>query len=144
MPRTRLQGSPEFAASSEPERDLHEFLTQLHDSLHEVISREDQVHAHVPFSTREMANQRRTVHEMASAGITDTRFYITRTDLPTTNSWQVPSHILSILTHTAQFSRRDDEDAPGHLSWFVRITGAPADDIYLDMFPFSLVGRAVT
>ncbi|KAI3754900.1 hypothetical protein L1987_54692 [Smallanthus sonchifolius] len=91
---------------------------------------------------------RRTVHQRASDGVTGPRSPITRPAIPNANSWQIPSHVMSTITHATHFHGLEDEDAPGHLSRFVRIcdtfniTGVSEDDIYLGLFPFSLSGRA--
>ncbi|KAI3732241.1 hypothetical protein L1987_63442 [Smallanthus sonchifolius] len=63
---------------------------------------------------------------------------------------QIPSHVMSMITHATQFHGLEDEDAPGHVSRFVRIcdtfniTGVYKDAIYLRLFPFSLSGHAST
>ncbi|KAI3773726.1 hypothetical protein L1987_48256 [Smallanthus sonchifolius] len=65
-------------------------------------------------------------------------------------STQIPSHVMSTITHATQFHGLEDEDAPGHVSRFARIcdtfnlTGVSKDAIYLRLFPFSLSGRAST
>ncbi|KAI3815718.1 hypothetical protein L1987_15397 [Smallanthus sonchifolius] len=93
---------------------------------------------------------RRTVHQRASDGVTGVRSSITRPAIPNTNTLQIPSHVMSTITHATQFHGLEDEDAPGHLSRFARIcdtfniTGVSKDAIYLRLFPFSLSGRAST
>ncbi|KAI3774223.1 hypothetical protein L1987_48770 [Smallanthus sonchifolius] len=93
---------------------------------------------------------RRTVHTRASDWVTGARSLITRPTIPTINSWQIPSHVLSTIAHATQFHDLEDEDAPGHVSRFARIcdtfniTGVSKDAIYLRLFPFSLYGRAST
>ncbi|KAI3732645.1 hypothetical protein L1987_63852 [Smallanthus sonchifolius] len=55
---------------------------------------------------------------------------------------------MSMITHATLFHVLEDEDAPGHLSRYVRIcdtfniTGVCEDAIYLRLFPFSLSGSA--
>ncbi|KAK9057912.1 hypothetical protein SSX86_022751 [Deinandra increscens subsp. villosa] len=91
---------------------------------------------------------RRTVHEQASAGVTEARFAIAQPAIANTANWQVPSHVINTLTHSIQFHGREDEDAPTHISRFIRIcntfglTGVANEIIYLRLFPFSLTSRA--
>jgi hypothetical protein len=93
---------------------------------------------------------RRIIHEMASDSLSDTRFSITRPAMPNDNNWQVSSHVLNTIRNSTQFNGLDDEDAPGHLSRFVRIcdtfgiTGVTLEAIYLRLFPFSLADRAAS
>ncbi|KAI3694807.1 hypothetical protein L1987_77788 [Smallanthus sonchifolius] len=93
---------------------------------------------------------RRTVHQRASDGVTGARSSITRPAIPNVNSWQIPSHVMSTITHATQFNGLKDEDAPGHVSHFAyicdvfNITGVSKDTIYLRLFPFSLYGCAST
>ncbi|KAI3821022.1 hypothetical protein L1987_08578 [Smallanthus sonchifolius] len=88
--------------------------------------------------------------ERASDGVTGARSSITRPTIPNTNTWQIPSHVMSTITHATQFHGLEDEDTPGHLSRFARIfdtfniTGVSKDAIYLRLFPFSLSGHAST
>ncbi|XP_076907525.1 uncharacterized protein LOC143564004 [Bidens hawaiensis] len=57
---------------------------------------------------------------------------------------------MNSITNSAQFYGLDDEDAPGHLSRFVRIcetfniNNISSDVIHLKLFPFSLSGRAAS
>ncbi|KAI3807840.1 hypothetical protein L1987_23775 [Smallanthus sonchifolius] len=90
---------------------------------------------------------RRTVHQRASDGVTGARCSIICLAIPNTNTWQIPSHVMSTITHATQFHGLEDEDAPGHLSRFARIcdtfniTGVSKDAIYLRLFPFSLSAK---
>ncbi|KAD4888365.1 hypothetical protein E3N88_20438 [Mikania micrantha] len=92
---------------------------------------------------------RRTVHQQATAGFTGLNNPITPPPIPNENSWQIPSYIMTVINN-AQFSGRDDEDAPTHLARLTRICGtfnlqgATEDAIFMHLFPFSLSGRAAT
>ncbi|KAD6795094.1 hypothetical protein E3N88_05990 [Mikania micrantha] len=101
----------------------------------------------VPFDPQMAA--RRTVHQQATAGFTGLNNPILLPPIPNENSWQIPSYIMNAINN-AQFSGRDDEDAPAHLAKLTRICGtfnlqgATNDAIFLQLFPFSLSGRAAT
>ncbi|KAD3639954.1 hypothetical protein E3N88_29177 [Mikania micrantha] len=92
---------------------------------------------------------RRTVHQQATAGFTGLNNPIAPPPIPNENSWQIPSYIMTAVNN-AQFSGRDDEDAPAHLARLTRICGtfnlqgATEDAIFMHLFPFSLSGRAAT
>ncbi|KAD4981964.1 hypothetical protein E3N88_18635 [Mikania micrantha] len=92
---------------------------------------------------------RRTMHQQATAGFTRLNNPITPPPIPNENSWQIPSYIMTAINN-AQFSGRDDEDAPAHLARLTRICGtfnlqgATEDAIFMHLFPFSLSGRAAT
>ncbi|KAD4888160.1 hypothetical protein E3N88_20233 [Mikania micrantha] len=92
---------------------------------------------------------RRTVHKLASHGVVGARSAITRPGV-NNNNWQIPSHVMSTIMNSTQFHGLDDEDAPGHLSLFVRIcdtfriNGVSEEAVYLRLFPFTLAGRAAT
>ena len=92
---------------------------------------------------------RRTVHQRASDGVIGARSSILRPNVGANRSWQIPSHVMSTITNSTQFHGLDDEDAPGHLSKFVRICdtfridGVTDEAIYLRLFPFTLSGRAI-
>ncbi|KAK1421773.1 hypothetical protein QVD17_24388 [Tagetes erecta] len=92
----------------------------------------------------------RTVHERASDGVTGARSSITRPEVANTNNWQIPSYVMTTITSATQFHDLEEEDAPGHLSRFVRvcdtfnITNVNGDAVYLRLFPFSLSGRAAS
>ncbi|KAI3795210.1 hypothetical protein L1987_37859 [Smallanthus sonchifolius] len=152
MPNTRSQGSPSFASFQEPERELHERTRDFRERLEELVKSKVRSTSPVPISIMGDADPpaRRTVHQRASEGVTGARSSITRPTIPNTNSWQIPSHVMSTITHATQFHGLEDEDAPGHLSRFARIcdtfniTGVSKDAIYLRLFPFSLSGRAST
>ncbi|KAI3807563.1 hypothetical protein L1987_23493 [Smallanthus sonchifolius] len=152
MPNTRSQGSPSFATFQEPERELHERTRDFRERLEELVKSKVRSTSPVPISIMGDADPpaRRTVHQRASEGVTGARSSITRPTIPNTNSWQIPSHVMSTITHATQFHGLEDEDAPGHLSRFARIcdtfniTGVSKDAIYLRLFPFSLSGRAST
>ncbi|KAI3786580.1 hypothetical protein L1987_40359 [Smallanthus sonchifolius] len=127
MHHTCSQGSPPYSASLEPERELHEHTHDFWERLKAICS-----------------NQR------ANDGVLGARSLIARPSIPNTNTSQIPSHVMSTITHATQFHGLEDEDAPGHLSRFMRIcdtfniTGVSKDAIYLSLFPFSLSGRAST
>jgi hypothetical protein len=149
MPHTQSRGSPEFAATSEPERLLSERLSELRDRLSRVILQEDEAISHipapVPFPVLDMGEPpRRTIHEMANDGLAGARFPYARPAMPNGNNWQIPSHVINSITNSTQFNGLDDEDAPEHLSRFTRITGVTPEAIYLCLFPFSLGGRAAS
>ncbi|KAD4385637.1 hypothetical protein E3N88_25806 [Mikania micrantha] len=93
--------------------------------------------------------ERRTVHQQATAGFTGLNNPITVPNITNENSWQIPSYIMTAINNT-QFNGRDDEDAPAHIARLTRICGtfnlqgATEDAIFLQLFPFSLAGRAAT
>jgi hypothetical protein len=93
---------------------------------------------------------RRTIHKMASDGLDGARFPYARPAMPNGNNWHIPSHVLTTISNSTQFNAIDYEDAPGHLSRFIRIcdtfgiTGVTPEAIYLRLFPLSLVGRAAS
>ncbi|KAI3819910.1 hypothetical protein L1987_13763 [Smallanthus sonchifolius] len=152
MHHTRLQGSPSFTAFSEPKRELHERTRDFRERLKAFCSNQVRSPSPIPFPTMGDTDPpaRRTVHPRASDGVTGERSSITRPTISNTNSWQIPSHVMSTITHATQFHGLEDEDAPGHVSHFARIcdtfniTGVSKDAIYLRLFPFSLSGRAST
>ncbi|KAD2805505.1 hypothetical protein E3N88_38882 [Mikania micrantha] len=92
---------------------------------------------------------RRTVHQQATAGFTGLNNPITVPNITNENSWQIPSYIMTAINNS-QFNGRDDEDAPAHIARLTRICGtfnlqgATEDAIFLQLFPFSLAGRAAT
>ncbi|KAI3805520.1 hypothetical protein L1987_27970 [Smallanthus sonchifolius] len=120
-------GSPPYSAFLEPERELQERTRDFRERLKALCST-----------------------QRASDGDTGPRSSITRPTIPNTNFWQIPSHVMSTITHATQFHGLEDEDAPGHLSRFARIcdtfniTGVSKDAIYLRLFPFSLSAHAST
>ncbi|XP_022035144.1 uncharacterized protein LOC110937011 [Helianthus annuus] len=65
-----------------------------------------------------MANARQTVHQQATQGFTGLASPITVPPIVSENSWQIPSYAI--------------------------LHGAPNDATYLQLFPFSLAGRAAT
>ncbi|KAI3821277.1 hypothetical protein L1987_08841 [Smallanthus sonchifolius] len=152
MQHTRSQGSPEFTTYSEPERELHESTRNFRERLKVLCKNQVRDTSPVPFPTMGDANPpaRRTVHQRASDGVTGLRSSITRPAIPNTNNWKIPSHVMNNIIHSTQFHGLGDEDAPGHLSHFVRICdtfniiGVSEDVTYLRLFPFSLSGRAAT
>ncbi|KAI3819558.1 hypothetical protein L1987_13399 [Smallanthus sonchifolius] len=91
----------------------------------------------------------RELHERTQ-DFTGARSSITYPAILNTNTWQIPSHVMSTITHATQFHSLEDEDAPRHLSRFARICdtfnimGVSKDAIYLRLFPFSLSCRAST
>ncbi|XP_021985079.1 uncharacterized protein LOC110880984 [Helianthus annuus] len=97
-----------------------------------------------------MANARQTVHQQATQGFTGLASPITVPPIVSENSWQIPSYAMQAITNSIQFHGREDEDAPAHINRFSRILatfslhGAPNDATYLQLFPFSLAGRAAT
>ncbi|XP_035834233.1 uncharacterized protein LOC118482713 [Helianthus annuus] len=97
-----------------------------------------------------MANPRQTVHQQATQNFTGLASPITVPPIVNDNSWQIPSYAMQAITNTIQFHGRDDEDAPTHINRFSRMLatfslhGAPNDATYLQLFPFSLAGRAAT
>ena len=140
MHHTRSKGVPEFSAFSEPEREFYRRLRDQH-----IVQLLD--------SALEMAEPppvRRTVHQRASSGVTGARSSISRPTVQANQTWQIPSHVMSTITNSTQFHGLDEEDAPGHLSRFVRIcdtfrvNGVSEEAIYLRLFPFTLSGRAIT
>ncbi|KAI3773452.1 hypothetical protein L1987_47981 [Smallanthus sonchifolius] len=147
-----LAGSPPYSALLEPERELHERTRDFRERLKKLCKSQVRSTSPLPFPTMGGADPpaRRTVHQRASEGVTGARSSITRPAIPNTNTWQIPSHVMSTITHATQFHGLEDEDAPGHLSRFTRIcdtfniTGVSKDAIYLRLFPFSFAGRAST
>jgi len=97
-----------------------------------------------------MADRRQTVHQQATHGFTGLASPITVPPIVNENSWQIPSYAMQAITNNIQFHGREDEDAPAHVNRFSRILatfrlqGASIDAIYLQLFPFSLAGRAAT
>ena len=97
-----------------------------------------------------MANPRQTVHQQATQNFTGLASPITVPPIVNENSWQIPSYAMQAITNTIQFHGRDDEDAPAHINRFSRMLAtfslhrAPNDATYLQLFPFSLAGRAAT
>ncbi|KAD6796323.1 hypothetical protein E3N88_07219 [Mikania micrantha] len=93
--------------------------------------------------------ERCTVHQQATAGFTGLNNPITVPNITNENLWQIPSYIMTAINNS-QFNGRDDEDAPAHLARLTRICGifnlqgATEDAIFLQLFPFSLAGRAAT
>ncbi|KAD5803433.1 hypothetical protein E3N88_14793 [Mikania micrantha] len=93
--------------------------------------------------------ERRTVHQQATAGFTGLNNPILLPPIPNENSWQIPSYIMTAINNS-QFNGRDDEDAPAHFARLTRICGtfnlqgATNDAIFLQLFRFSLAGRAAT
>ncbi|KAJ0520261.1 putative nucleotidyltransferase, Ribonuclease H [Helianthus annuus] len=150
MPHTRSQGPPEFFASSEPERELFERLSQHQKRISRITDKK--VLIPIPFPTVAMGDNpaRRTVNQHATEGFTGGRTSITTPEAPANQNWQIPSHIMTTISNSAQFHGLEDEDAPGHITRFLRICstfnlhGVTADAVYLRLFPFSLSGRAAT
>ncbi|XP_022003135.1 uncharacterized protein LOC110900558 [Helianthus annuus] len=97
-----------------------------------------------------MANARQTVHQEATQNFTGLASPITIPPIVNDHSWQIPSYAMQAITNSIQFHGRDDEDAPAHINRFSRmlatfsLQGAPNDATYLQLFPFSLAGRAAT
>ncbi|KAI3808176.1 hypothetical protein L1987_24122 [Smallanthus sonchifolius] len=136
----------------EPERELHERTRDFRERLKALCSTRVRPVSPIPFPDMGDADPPaiRTVHQRANEGVTSARSSITNPTIPNTNTWQIPSHFMSTITHATQFHGLEDEDAPGHLSRFTRmcdtfnITGVSKDAINLRLFPFSLSGRAST
>ncbi|KAI3825461.1 hypothetical protein L1987_06950 [Smallanthus sonchifolius] len=148
-----FQGSPPYSAFPEPERELHELTRGIRECLKAFCSNQVRSTSPIPFPIMSDVDPpaRRTVHQRASDGVTGARSSITRPAIPNTNRWQIPSHVLSTITHATQFHGLEDEDAPGHLSCYFthicdtfNITGVSKDAIYLRLFPFSLSRRSST
>ncbi|XP_021989152.1 uncharacterized protein LOC110885749 [Helianthus annuus] len=103
-----------------------------------------------PENLEPMANPRKTVHQQATQNFTGLASPITVPPIVNDNSWQIPSYAMQAITNTIQFHGRDDEDALAHINRFSRMLatfslhGAPNDATYLQLFPFSLAGRAAT
>ncbi|XP_022007818.1 uncharacterized protein LOC110907095 [Helianthus annuus] len=93
---------------------------------------------------------RQTVHQESTAGFTSANSPITLPAINNDKSWKIPSYIFAVITNSCQFHGRDDEDAPAHISRLTRlcstfsIEGANLDARFLQVFPFSLAGRATT
>ena len=93
-----------------------------------------------------MAN--RTVYQQATTGFTGATSPITLPNIANDRSWQIPSYIMTAITNSCQFHGRDDEDAPAHINRITclcstfSIEGVNLDARYLQVFPFSLAGRA--
>ncbi|KAI3744351.1 hypothetical protein L1987_57430 [Smallanthus sonchifolius] len=150
MQHTRSQGSPDFEAYSEPERELRERNRKFCSRLSELV--EKKVRIPIPIVDMGDANPpaRRTVHQRACDGFTSARSSITRPALSNTNTWQIPSHVMNTINNSTKFHGLEDEDAPRHLSRFTRIcdtfriTGATDDAILLRLFLFTLSGCSAT
>ncbi|KAI3682895.1 hypothetical protein L1987_83248 [Smallanthus sonchifolius] len=152
MHNTRSQGSPSYSAFLEAERELHQRTRDFLERLKQLC--ENQVRPISPIPFPEMGDvdprARRKVHQRASDGVTGARSSITRPAIPNVNSWQIPSHVMSKITHATQFHGFEDEDVPGHLPHFVcicdtfNIMDVSGDAIYLRVFPFSLSGHVST
>ncbi|KAI3786425.1 hypothetical protein L1987_40092 [Smallanthus sonchifolius] len=99
-----------------------------------------------PEPIAQMAN--RTVYQQATIGFTGEASPITLPNITNDKSWQIPSYIRTAITNSCQFHGRDDEDAPAHITRITRlcstfsIEGVNLDARYLQVFPFSLAGRA--
>ncbi|KAJ0521787.1 putative retrotransposon gag domain-containing protein [Helianthus annuus] len=94
---------------------------------------------------------RQTVHQESTAGFTGANSPITLPAINNDKSWKIPSYIFAVITNSCQFHSRDDEDArSAHISRLTRlcstfsIEGANLDARFLQVFPFSLVGRTAT
>ncbi|XP_021975523.1 uncharacterized protein LOC110870652 [Helianthus annuus] len=91
---------------------------------------------------------RRTVYDQATTGFAGGNSPITLPEIPNDRSWQIPSYIMTAITNSCQFHGRDDEDAPAHINRITRlcstfsIEGVNLDARYLQVFLFSLAGRA--
>ena len=143
MPHTRSHGSPEFQLTS-PEQILRTRRPELPRDPVGILGVVDLL----PIMG-DRPPPRRTVHDLASEGVFGARSAITRPGVTNAN-WQIPSQVMSTITNSTQFHGLEDEDAPGHLSLFVRIcdtfriNGVTDEAIYLRLFPFTLAGRAAT
>ncbi|KAI3670910.1 hypothetical protein L1987_87554 [Smallanthus sonchifolius] len=90
-----------------------------------------------------------TVHQRSTAGYTANSPIILPA-ITNDKSWQIPSYIMTAINNSCQFHGRDDEDAPAHINRLTRlcntfgIEGVNLDARYLQVFPFSLAGRAAT
>ncbi|KAI3805682.1 hypothetical protein L1987_28268 [Smallanthus sonchifolius] len=152
MHNTRSQRSPPYSDFLEPERELHERTRDFRERLKQLCNNQVRPSSPIPFPKMSDTDPaaRRTVHQRASDGVTGARSSITLPAIPNTNSWQIPSHVISTITHATQFHGLEDEDAPRHVSRFAHIcdtfniTGVSKDAIYLRLFPFSLSGHAST
>ncbi|KAJ0759149.1 putative nucleotidyltransferase, Ribonuclease H [Helianthus annuus] len=93
--------------------------------------------------------ENQTVHQRSTAGFT-ANSPITLPEITNDKSWQIPSYIMTAINNSCQFHGRDDEDAPAHINRLTRlcstfgIEGVNLDARYLQVFPFSLAGRAAT
>ncbi|XP_035845710.1 uncharacterized protein LOC118492057 [Helianthus annuus] len=91
---------------------------------------------------------RRTVYDQATTGFAGGNSPITLPDIPNDRSWRIPSYIMTAITNSCQFHGRDEEDAPAHINRITRlcstfsIEGVNLDARFLQIFPFSLAGRA--
>ncbi|XP_021991969.1 uncharacterized protein LOC110888769 [Helianthus annuus] len=91
---------------------------------------------------------RRTVYDQATTGFAGGNSPITLPEISNDRSWQIPSYTMTAITNSCQFHGRDDEDAPAHINRITRlcstfsIEGVNLDARYLQVFPFSLAGRA--
>ncbi|KAJ0589389.1 putative retrotransposon gag domain-containing protein [Helianthus annuus] len=93
--------------------------------------------------------ENQTVHQRSTAGFT-ANSPITLSEITNDKSWQIPSYIMTAINNSCQFHGRDDEDAPAHINRLTRlcstfgIEGVNLDARFLQVFPFSLAGRAAT
>ncbi|XP_022031179.1 uncharacterized protein LOC110932126 [Helianthus annuus] len=111
-------------------------------------SSEDSSSSSSPPNSPPPAMANRTVYEQATTGFTGATLPITLPNIANDRSWQIPSYIMTAITNSCQFHGRDDEDAPAHINRITRlcstfsIEGVNLDARYLQVFPFTLAGRA--
>jgi len=151
MPHTRSQGEREYSPFTDPEFELHERQQHFRERLKEVLnSRHIDISPVRKFEMGDNVPPRRTIHQQASEGIFGAHSPIAHGALTNTNTWQIPSHVMSTISNVTQFHGLEDEDAQSHLSRFTRIcntfniANVTVDAIYLRLFPFTLQGRALT
>ena len=152
MPHLRSQGPPPTDSFARTEFE-HEVSTSSSSSP---IS-DSTPHSIPPtpppiplYTTRPQMANPRTIHQQSTEGFTGVNSPINCPPIDNANSWQIPSYIMTAITTSCQFNGRDDEDAPAHIARLTRICGtfrlqgANEDAIFLQLFPFSLAGRAAT
>ncbi|KAI3742266.1 hypothetical protein L1987_59946 [Smallanthus sonchifolius] len=112
MQHTRSQGSPDFEAYSEQERELRERIRKFRSRLSKLV--EKKVRILIPIADMGDANPpaRRTIHQRACDSFTGARSSITRPAQSNTNTWQIPSHVMNTISNSTQFHGLEDEDAP--------------------------------
>ncbi|KAI3819617.1 hypothetical protein L1987_13458 [Smallanthus sonchifolius] len=101
MHHTRSTRPPEFIEFAEPKRVLH---------------KKQRVRAEIG----EQPPVRRTVADYSKPTAAGARSSITR-PVPEANNRKIPSHLITVITHSAQFHGLQDEDPNSNQNRFVRI-----------------------
>ncbi|KAI3683027.1 hypothetical protein L1987_83499 [Smallanthus sonchifolius] len=110
MHNTHSQGSPSYSVFLDPERELHERTRDFRERLKQLCENQVRPISPIPFPNMGDVDPlaRRTIQQRASDGVTGARSPITRPAIPNANSWQIPSHVMSTITHATQFHGLED------------------------------------